>query len=87
MLHWGVFFLLGGPAGVRGVGVGGQVARRHPFLLCGFVLLRVLGGVVAGVLLGGVVAVHLLHVLGGGAAGGGHVVVRTASRASGVLRS
>ena len=74
-------------AGVRGVGVGGQVARPHLFLLCGFVLLCVLGGVVAGVALGGVVAVHLLHVFGGGAAGVGRVEVRTAARAHGVLRS
>ena len=46
-----------------------------------------LGGVVAGVVLGGLVALHVLRVLGGGVAGGGRVVVRTASRASGVLRS
>jgi hypothetical protein len=68
-------------AGVRCVGVGGQGARLHMFLLCGFVLLRVLGGVV----IGGVVADHLLHVLGGVTAGGGRVVVRTAARACGVL--
>ena len=43
-------------AGVRGVSVGGQVARLHRFLLCGFDLLE---GVVAGVVLGVVVAVHL----------------------------
>ena len=79
--------LLGGLAGVRGVGVGGQVARLHLFLLCGFVLLHVLGGGVAGGVLGGIVALHLLHVLGGGAAGGGLIAVRTAARAHGVLRS
>ena len=37
--------------------------------------------------LGGVVARHLLLVLGGGVAGGGRVVVRTAARAHGALRS
>ena len=54
--------------------------------LCELALHCVLGGVAAGVVLGGVVALHLLHVPGGGAAGVGRVVVRTASRASGVLR-
>jgi hypothetical protein len=67
----GGVLLHGGMAGVWGVGL---------FLLCEFVLLRVLGGVVAGVVIGGVVALHLLRVLGGGA-------VRTAARAHGVLRS
>ena len=71
-------------AGVRGVSVGGQVACLQLFLLCGFVLL---GGMVAGVVLGVVVADHLIHVFGGGAAGGGRVEVRTAARAHGVLRS
>jgi hypothetical protein len=47
----------------------------------------VLGGQVAGVVLGGVVALCVLRVLGGGVAGGGRVVVRTASLARGVLRS
>ena len=80
----GGVLLLGGPAGV---GVGGLVARLLLFQLCEFGLHRVLGGVVAGVVLGGVVALHVLRVLGGGVAGGGRVVIRTASRARGVLRS
>ena len=44
---------------------------------------------VAGVVLCGLVALHVLRVLGGGGAGGGYVailVIRTASRARGVLR-
>ena len=69
------------------MGVGGQGARLHLFLLCGFVLLHVLGGGVAGGVLGGVVALHLLHVLGSVAAGGGRITVCTAARARGVLRS
>jgi hypothetical protein len=44
------------------------------------------GGVGGGVLGGGVGALHLLHVLGGGA-GRGRVAVRTAGRVYGVLRS
>ena len=53
--------------------------------LAGF--LGELGNGVDGGVLDGVVALHLFHVLGVGNAGGGRVVVRTASRASGVLRS
>ena len=68
-------------------GEDGRGGKSISHNLLGSVLDCVLGGVVAGVALGGVVAVHLLHVLGGGAAGGGLVVVRTASGASGVLRS
>jgi hypothetical protein len=68
-------------------GEDGRGGKRISHNLLGSVLDCMLGGVVAGVALGGVVAVHLLHVLGGGAAGGGLVVVRTASGASGVLRS
>ena len=45
-----------------------------------------MSGVDGGVL-GGVVALHLLRGLGGGVAGGGRVVVRTAARVHGVLRS
>ena len=79
--------------------LGGQGACLHHFLLCGFAglhcvrggwlagLLGDLGSGVAGGVLGGVVALHLLCVLGGGVAGGGRVVVRTAARAHGVLRS
>ena len=79
--------------------LGGQGACLHHFLLCGFAGLHcVRGGWLAGFLgelgsgvdggaLGGVVALHLLRVLGGGVAGGGRVVVRTAARARGVLRS
>ena len=52
--------------------------------LAGF--LGELGNGVDGGVLDGVVALHLLHVLGGGVAGGGRVVIRTASRACGVLR-
>jgi hypothetical protein len=91
--------LHGGPAGVQGVGGGGQGARLHHFLswvFAGFHCVR--GGGRAGFLgelgngfaegvLGGVVALHLLHVLGGGIAGGVRIIVRTVSRAHGVLGS
>ena len=62
-----------------GLGGGGGACLRHDLLLC----------ILAGLLevLGVVVALHLLHVLGGGAAGGGRVSFRIASRARGVLRS
>ena len=63
------------------------MARLLLIQLCELALHCVLGGVVAGVVLSGVLALHVLRVLGGGAAGGGGVVVRIASRASGVLRS
>ena len=89
----------GGPAGVRGVGVGDQGARLHRVQLCGFGRFhRVRGGGLAGFVgelgngvdggvLGGVVALHVLRVHGGGVAGGGRVVIHTAARARGVLRS
>ena len=88
-----------GPAGVQGVGVGDQGARLHLFLLGGFGrchcvrggglagFLGELGSGVDGGFLGGVVALHLLCVHGGGFAGGGRVIVRNAARAHGVLRS
>jgi hypothetical protein len=44
--------------------------------LIGSVLDCVLGGVVAGVVLGGLVALHVLRVLGGGVAGGGLGLLR-----------
>ena len=74
-------------------------AFLHRLLLCGLAgfhcarggglagFLGELGDGFAGGVLGGVVALHLLRVLGGGVAGGGRVVVRTAARAHGVLRS
>ena len=80
----GGVLLLGGPAGVC---VGGLVACLLLFQLCEFGLNHVLGGVVAGEVLGCLVALHLLHVHGGGAAGGGHVSVRISAQARGVLRS
>ena len=80
--------------------LGGQGACLHHFLLCGFaglhcvcggwlagLLGELVSGVDGGVLLVGGVALLLLRVLGGGVAGGGRVVVRTAARARGVLRS
>ena len=54
--------------------------------ICELALHCVLGGVAALVVLGGVVALHLLDVPGGGTAGVGRVAVRTTSRVSGVLR-
>ena len=65
--------------GGDGVGGGGGARRLRHFLLC----------VLAGLLevLGGVVAHHLLHVLGGGVAGGVSAVVHTVARAHGVLGS
>jgi hypothetical protein len=65
--------------GGAGVGGGGGARRLRRFLLC----------VSAGLLevLGGVVARHLLHVLGGGIAGEVRAVVRTVARSHGVLGS
>ena len=60
-------------------GLGGGARRLHRFLPC------VLAGLL--VVLGGVGARHLLHVLGGGVAGGGYAVVCTVARAHGVLGS
>jgi hypothetical protein len=88
-----------GPAGVQGVGGGGQEARLHLFLLCGFVgfhcvrgggltgFLGELGNGISEWVLFGVVALHLFCVLGGGIAGGVRVVVRTVARAHGLLGS
>ena len=88
---------LGGGSGV--LHLGGQGACLHHFLLCGFAGLHcVRGGWLAGFLgelvsgvdggaLGGVVALHLLRVLGGGVAGGGRAVVRAVARAHSMLGS
>jgi hypothetical protein len=65
--------------GGAGIGGGGGARRLRYFLLCGLAgLLEVLGGVVAR---------HLLHVLGGGVAGGVRAIDRTVARAHGVLGS
>ena len=76
-----------------------QGAFLHLLLLCGFAgfhcvrcgglagFLGELGDGVAGGVLGGVVALHLLFVLGGGVDGGVRVVVLTVARAHGVLGS
>ena len=77
----------GSSAGSPNCRAGGLVARLLLFQLCEFGLNHVLGGVVAGEVLGCLVALHLLHVHGGGAAGGGHVSVRISAQARGVLRS
>ena len=68
-----------GGLGGAGVGGGGRARRLRVFLLC----------VSAGLLevLDDVVARHLLHVLGGGVAGGVRAIDRTVARAHGVLGS
>ena len=64
---------------MAGGSIGGEAFRFHRFLLC----------VLAGLLevLGGVVALHLLHVLGGGVAGGVRAVVHIAAKGHCVLGS